>query len=105
MRCRKMEEIRLQYIIEGNLDDNKRTPIGNGLESSYDLEEFRKNPMEIHKQGTKGALKSIVMYYMCNLAEVQRVVVKTENERYIDITVPMLQYIQDNDLLLMDNLL
>ncbi|MCP8970905.1 hypothetical protein [Ectobacillus ponti] len=100
-----METIRLQYIVEGTLDDKRKTEFANGLESSYDLDKFRENPMETHQEGTKETLKSIAMYYMCNIAEVQRVVVRMNGERYIDLTRPMLSYIKEQDLLSFNNLL
>jgi hypothetical protein len=100
-----MEKIKLEYIIAGVLDDEGKTEIANGSGSWYDAEEFRKSPIETHKEGTKEALKSIMLYYMCNMAEVERVVVKIEDERYVDITAPMLRYIKENGLLSLDNVL
>ena len=92
-------------MIQGVLDDKKKTEISNGSGDWYDSEEFRKDPMAMHKEGTKEALKSIMLYYMCNIAEVHRVVVKVENDRYIDITGPMLPFIKENELMSLNNVL
>jgi hypothetical protein len=100
-----LEKIQLEYIIQGVLDDEKNTEIANGSKNWYDVKDFNDNPINVHKEGTKEALKSIMLYYMCNLAEVQRIVVKNEDERYIDITAPMLGYIKENNLLSLNNVL
>jgi hypothetical protein len=72
----------------------KRTVFLNGVGNSYDAKEFKENPINIHKIGTKEALKDIMLYHMCEIAEVQRVVVEIENGHHIDITGSISEYIK-----------
>lgn len=52
-----MKQIQLKYIVEGFLNDDERTVFLNGVGNSYDAKEFKENPINIHKIGTKEALK------------------------------------------------